>query len=682
MALAAFAAIACGGEGPVVPETDGGPPPTDAFVPFTPVDVETVAPASVRAGDPFMVNCLLVDSNGETQAPPAGISSSLRVEPEGSIERTGDTFVATRAGQVEVACSFPSLALADTSPSIVEVVPGAAAYVEARLDRDTLVAGESVAASCFAVDQYGNTVTELEPALRADPAADGNTFDGTNGTFQRAGLYEVYCDVAGTESRGARLEVVPGLPASLVISLVPDQPVYAVGQVIALARIVEDRFGNRIDDAQVPVTSTPRGGTAVGDGRFRYGADGRYTLTATVTPPTLDDVPLSASVEILVDSGGPQIRCDSPANGAILDQAPGSSVTFRGSVSDLSGVSNVRVNGVSVAVDGSGNFSRTLTGGFGINFVDVAATDGTGRESSRTCAFLLADQWAPTTGTYNDTVSLRLTQTAIDDNNRSGSLNSLSDILNTALSSAGLRNTLHNQLLASNPIKPSSCDQNLCVPIVGCACVLRSEVIYLNSQLNGPNTAALTLVSGGLRAQVSLNNTRVQLRVRGSVSGIPYDTTGWVTFSNITVNATFDIGLSGGRPRITVRAGSVSTSVGSISTSFSGLDGAIIDIVASIANGTLRNMVRDLVTNWVRDNFNSILDGVVGNLDIATLGTSFNVPRLDGSGNITLSFTPSFSSLSTTSTRALFGVGTRLTAPAAHARPTLGTPIPSGTVLL
>ena len=96
-------------------------------------------------------------------------------------------------------------------------------------------------------------------------------------------------------------------------------------------------------------------------------------------------------------------------------------------------------------------------------------------------------------------------------------------------------------------------------------------------------------MSGGLRAHVSLQNTRVQLRVRGQVAGIPYDTTGWVTFSSIGVDATFDTTLSGGRPRVTVRAGSVSTSVGSISTSFGGLDGAIINIVASLANGALRD---------------------------------------------------------------------------------------------
>ena len=77
-----------------------------------------------------------------------------------------------------------------------------------------------------------------------------------------------------------------------------------------------------------------------------------------------------------------------------------------------------------------------------------------------------------------------------------------------------------------------------------------------------------------------------------------------------------------------------------------------------------------------------MLDGLVGGLDISTLGTSFDVPRLDGSGNIRMTFTPSFTSLSATSTRVLFGLGTRLSAPAAHARPSLGAPVPTGAVLL
>jgi hypothetical protein len=620
---------------------------------------------------PFTISCLLLDAMGEMRMAPAGLSPSLRTVPDSSIDEIAGSFIASRAGNVEVACTFPALGLADQTPSLVEVLPGPAARVEARLDRDAITAGETVNVTCVAVDAYGNPIADVPATPRADPVAEGNTFTGFAGTFEAAGTYDVHCDVEGAESRSARLQVSPALPASLVVALVPELPVYAIGQVIELARVVTDRFGNRIDDAVVPVTSEPAG-TRVGDGRFRYFTDGRYRLTATVTPPTEGGVVLTDSREFTVDSNGPAIECDSPTHGAILNAAPGSSVTFTGSVADLSSIMGVTVNGSSVPVDAAGNFSTTLTSRFGINFVDIEATDGSGQVATRTCAFLLADTWAPDTAAFADSLALRLGAAAIDDGGRGGGLNSLGDILQTVLNSPGLRDTLHSSLLASNPLKPSSCDVSGPFGI----CLFRSEINYLNSELRGPNAATLTLVDGGIRANVVLRDTRVQLRISGTLGS-----TGWVTFSNIDVTAIFDTSLSGGRLRMSVRPGSVSTTVGSISTDFSGLSGAIIDILASLINGTLRNLVRDLVTDWVTNNFNSILDGVVGGLDVESLGTSFDVPRLSGGGTIEVSFAPGFSSLSTTSSRMLVGLSTRLSATPTHARPTLGAPIPSGPAL-
>lgn len=667
-------AIAGCGEGVV---TDAG---VDGEV-FLPVGVETVAPASVRAGQLLMVSCLLLDETGEAHTAPADLQPSMRFAPEGTVEIPGEgMFVPTQAGSLEVACSFPSLGLLDDTPAIVEVLPGDPANVVTHIDPDSIEAGSSTTATCEVFDAYGNRIEDAMPVLRANPEDAANTFDAMVGTFERAGRYEVFCEVAGADSRAALLEVRPGLPASLVISKVPDQPVYSIGQVIDIARVVADRFGNPIPDAVVPVVSEPNEVTpephtqVLGDGRFRYLEEGIYTLTATVAPPTQDDVVLTAQTTVVIDENGPQISCDDPIDGGILDVAPGGTITFSGSVSDLSGVTDVSVNGVPVVIGRGGTFSVGLTTRYGINFVDLAATDGSGREASRTCAFLVSDEWAPDTSTLSDTISLRLRQAAFDDNNRTDGLDSIADILATVLNSSGLRDTLHAALLAANPLKPSSCDQG--GPFG--TCILSSEVIYLDSQLPGPNTVALTLVDGGLRANVRIDNPRIRIRVRGRAFGIPYDTTGWVTFDYIDVGAIFDTSLSSGRPRMTVRPGSVTASVGSVSTNFSGLDGAVIDIVVALFQGRVRDMVRDLVRDYVTSNFDSVLEGVFGGLDVDSLGTTFDVARLDGSGNIRLTFGIGLNSLSTSSSRMLFGIGTRLFAPAAHARPTLGAPVQVG----
>ncbi len=668
----ALALAGCGGgAGPA----DGA---VDGEVVLVPVGVETVAPASVRAGQTLSVSCVLIDAMGEAFAAPADLVPSLRFVPATSVERAEDgTWFATRAGEVEVACAFDALRMTDDTPSIVEVLPGDPARAVAHVDPDSMPAGAETVVSCDVYDAWGNRVEDASPSLRAEPSDGSNTFDGHYGQFLHAGRFEVFCDLAGAEAQGALLEVYPNVPASLLISRVPDQPVYGIGQTIEIQRLVHDRFGNLITDVEVPTVSDPPG-QSLGDGRYRYLADGLYTVTATVTPPTEGDIPLVASTDILVDGSGPAIGCDDPIDGGILDVTPGTRITFRGSVSDLTGVRTVRVNGSPIAISADGTFLTPLVTRYGINFVDLAAVDGSGREASRTCAFLVADTWAPDDRTLSDTLSLRLRQEAFDDSNRSDGLDSLADVLHTVLNSRGLRDQLHAALLAANPLKPSSCDQG--GPFG--TCLLRSEVIYLDSVIGGPNRVTLTLVDGGLRATVRVENLRVRVRIHGHVAGIGYDTTGWVTFSSADVGVTFNASLASGRPRVTVRSGSVTVSVGSISTDFSGLDGAIVDIAVSLFNGSIRTLVGNTIRDYVTNNFDDILDGVLGSLDIDSLGTSFLVPRLDSAETIRLSFNVGFSSLGTTSSRMLFGVGTRLYAPPAHARPTLGAPVQRGARLL
>ena len=90
-------------------------------------------------------------------------------------------------------------------------------------------------------------------------------------------------------------------------------------------------------------------------------------------------------------------------------------------------------------------------------------------------------------------------------------------------------------MMAANPLKPSSCHQS----VFG-VCVLSSRVDYQDSVLPGPNTVSLTLVDGGLRAAVEVPNPALKLRIQGRVTGIPYDTDGWVYFSYVRVQVTLE----------------------------------------------------------------------------------------------------------------------------------------------
>ncbi|MEM9071750.1 MAG: hypothetical protein AAGE52_24790 [Myxococcota bacterium] len=671
-----FFLLACGGGGgggvddATVPDAgvDTSLPPVD--IP-NPVLVQTMAPEEVRVGDMIPITCLIIDENGEAFSA-VGRTPRFRVAPESSIERRDGAIIAIRAGQVEVSCEFADLMLTDESPAIVRIVPGDPAEVITTVDRSQIEAGESISVTCDVFDAFGNRIDDAAPTMGVEPEADGNTTTDLTTEFTAAGNYEVSCELPGAVSTAERVEVTPTLPASLVIARVPDQPVYAIGQVVEVVAVVSDRYDNTIPDADVGFVSAPRGST-LGRNRFRYDADGTYTVTATVVPPTEGDIPLTADTQIVVNGNGPQIQCTGPRDGAMIDVGPGSRITFSGEVDDTSGIMGVTVNGAPASLDGSGNFSAPITTRFGVNFVDIVATDSFGTENSQTCAFLASNRYASPTGILGDTISLKLGMPAIDDGSRSGPINSLNDLLHTVVNSSGLRDTLHGALSANPVIKPNSCDVST---FLGCA--VRSEVRYLNSELNGPNDTALRLVNGGLAATVNLRNTRVQLRASGRAIGIPFNTTGWVTFSSITVNLTFNVALVAGRPRVSVRPGSISVSVGSINTSFGGLDGAVINVIADLANGLLRNLVADLVSDYIEDSFDEVLDGLLGGLDISSLGSTISVPTLDGE-TLNLGFGVGFSSVSTTTSRFLVGIGSRFTGPTNVAFPTLGVAIPPGT---
>ena len=475
----------------------------------------------------------------------------------------------------------------------------------------------------------------------------------------------------------------PPLPATVQISKTPNQSLYGLGDTIEISTLVLDAAGKTMPNVTVTLASVPPASQQNGN-QFVYQNDGTYTITATVQGATQGGVPVTASTDAVVDGHGPTIACSSPVDGGILTLAAGATLTVSGSVDDVHGVASLSMNGTAVPVGAGGAFSAPVTTVWGINFVDLAATDGTGRQARRTCAFLLSDSFAAEGALLSDAISVRTAQLAVDDNN-TASLNSLADFSRAVVNGSGLTSTLNTALLAANPLKPSSCDEEIPVPLSPPICVLTSAVSYVGAsvQTPSPRTSSLTLVTGGMSSVSNVNTVVLQLRVNGSAVGIPYDTTGFVAISFVAENITFDTALSGGRPHVAIRPNSETVQVGSVSTNFTGLDGAVINIVVGLANGAVRNIVANQISSFIANNINATLDGIVSSLDVRNLGTSFAVARLDGTGTVPLTFSVGFSSLSTSPSRMLTGISTRFTAAtAAQARPSLGAPLPPGTRLL
>lgn len=454
----------------------------------------------------------------------------------------------------------------------------------------------------------------------------------------------------------------------LLISKSPDQAVYSRGQPITINALLVDGNGQPVPDAVITLESMPAEDSRTGN-TFIYHADGTFTITATGEGGGQPRV--SASVTLTVQGAGATISCAAPFDGGMMNITPGATLAVTGSVSSVNGIAQFTVNGADVVVAADGTFSAAITSQWGLNTVAVALIDDSGLRARQLCSFVVANKWTSEGQLTPDTVMLKLAQPAIDDSSRVGGINSFADILGVVLNSVSARDVLHNALAAENPLKPPSCDQ----AIFG-LCVLSSEVLYVSSQLPGPNGVSLTLVNGGIASRVRFENPLVKLKVRGSSAGSPYEVIGDVNFDFVEVDATFDTGIDGaGRPNITMRPGSVAVRVGPISlANFAGLHDVIIDeVVVPLAQGLLRDIVANVLRDFVVTNFGNVLDGLVSNLDVITLPPSLDVPRLNGTGSLSVNFGLGFSSQNTTSTRSLFGIGTRFTAAPAHARPSLGT---------
>nr|MBA3502199.1 hypothetical protein [Deltaproteobacteria bacterium] len=420
------------------------------------------------------------------------------------------------------------------------------------------------------------------------------------------------------------------------------------------------------DDTTFAYTSSPNV-PSPSEARYAFAQDGQFTLIATVTSPTKDNVPLSASKLVFVNSSGPAIECmrvDAPTqpSEAYMVQRGPSTVVFPVRVTDAFAVQSVKINNVLAALNtNTGNYERGVPFGFGMNFVDVVATDQFGKENSTTCFVLAGEFFTPETNHMGGALGLRLDPDAIGDAQPTG-LNSLNDIFHTVLSSPALRTLVDQGLSGANPINDGSCGVFACEP----------DVNYnANSISWNQPTTTMTLIPGGLRASVTLPNVRLTVRACGTTCCIGGSTIA-VTASSINAVVDFSLSLQGGVMRAGV-IGSPNVTVGSVNLNGSGFCGFVINLIQSFFTGTVRNAVRDALTSFINSDVGPLLDQLVSSLDITTLAQSFAVPRLDGSGTLQLGFGLNFSTLDITTSRALLGIGTRFSpGTIAHNRASLG----------
>ena len=643
-----------------------------------------VASTTLAAGDPVGAKCTILDGEGKPALDPKGHPLTDKTDllvsyeaPESFAMDASGQVVAARVGTATVRCAAPTLGIVDETPVAVQIVAGPPVRVLTRLDSPTTLAGQADGVSCLAFDAFDNPVANITPSLALSPSGAGTSTTATDVTATLAGPYTVTCVVMGASNvQPADLEVLPALPATLAGVLDPERTLYQVFDEVTLIASAFDQFGNRVDDVSYGYASTPTV-TSPAPARFQFGQDGTFDLSANVTSMTQNNLPLDVTLPALVDSNGPVIECrridapNVPSEAYMVQQAP-ASVAVPVHIDGAFAPQTVTIGGAPATLDGAtGNYEAMVPIGFGMNFIDVVATDEHGVQNSRTCFVLAAEDYSSETAPIDGSLALRLDKYAIGDPDPSG-LDSLNDLFYTVLGSNALRSLVDQALVGANPIHSGGCGFFACEP----------NITYNAGTVAWDRpTTTLELQAGGLQASITLPNVRLEVSACG--------TTCCIGGSNITVSASsisatvdFNLTLQGGYIRTSL-AGMPQVTVGTVSLNGSGFCGFLVNALQSFFTGTVKSAVQSSLENFISNQAAPLLDQITSSLDISTLAKSFAVPRLDGSGTVTLKFGLDFSSLDITTTRALIGIGTRFTpGTTVVSRPSLGIPGRTATALL
>lgn len=638
------------------------------------LSIEThVASHALVAGDPVGARCSIVDEHGDPALDKDGNPLSAETDfvisyeaPEHFADAGGVT-VAAKVGSATVRCAAPSLAIVDATPEDVTIAAGPPVRVITQLASPTTIAGQPDGVTCLAFDAYDNPVANVTQALSLSPTGAGTTTTATEVTATLIGEYTVTCVVSGAaDVQPATLVVLPALPASIAGVLDPARTIYAILDQVTLIAAVFDKFGNRVDDVTYAYSATPTV-QAPGPARFLFSQDGTYGLTARVTSTTDNNVPLSVTLPAFVDSNGPIIDCmrldaTSVASDAYMVQQAPATVLFPVRLGGAFTPATVTIGGAPASIDSStGNWTASVPLNFGMNFIDVVATDNNGVQNSKTCFVLAGTFFSPEANPMAGSLALRLDQYAIGDPDPTG-IDSLNDLFYTVLKSDALRQLVDQALSNANPINNGGCGVFACNP----------DVNYNAGSLGWDTpTTTMTLINGGFRAYVHLPNVHLTVRACGTTCCIGGSTI-QVTASYIDATVDFGLTLQGGVVRTAV-LGTPNVTVGSVNLNGSGFCGFIINLVQSFFTGTVKNAVQNALASFINNKVGPMLDSITSSLDISTLAQQFNVPRLDNTGTVSLGFGLQFSSLDINTTRALIGIGTRFT-PGATAvnRPSLG----------
>ena len=394
---------------------------------------------------------------------------------------------------------------------------------------------------------------------------------------------------------------------------------YRPQQSLALSVRAWNQAGTQLQNPSYAVTGAV---TPDGAGGYRINTEGNLQLVVTYTGERATGAAISpVTLNLLSDVTPPRITIDAPQRAAML-VSNSATTELSGSVVDAtSPVDGLRVNGVEQPAAAPGALQRNIITNipakWGLNIIELDATDRCGNRAERVQSFLHSGNYLPPATTASATarvaraVTTRLSAEVIDDDNR----NDLDDVatLVERYSRAHLSQLIAGALPSN--VRLVTADPPSC-PGFG-----------FNLSTSGPLTISgfdvnnLSLQAGALTQSYTIRGVNVALAATPRTAGIfcnevslPTVSTSLSTNMTIAVRTTFAISATG-----SLVADSTVTSLGFSNTQLDLTGLAVIDDNIASVGQTAANSLGQNVANRLVDNLDDPLGSFLSDMVIPVL---------------------------------------------------------------
>lgn len=621
------------------------------------VETKLEFPAA-QAGMPVGVGCVMFDgyANPVEDASATGldVDEALDVDPTPA---RGFKIRGTKSGDYDVACEFGDLL--DTTPELFSVLPGIPERTETMVLPATAGPKDAMKVSCAVSDGFGNLLDRVATSfyvLAGDGSSASTTgLDAAAGSFSvtRAGAYYVSCTAPGYfagDETPAEVQVNPGLPYSWVVDL-EDQDCFWENRRLPLDYEIFDYWGNRVEDADVALTSVPAGAVVkVGEQNYVVVGQGDFDLSLDVVSATHVGATITPeSMSVRVDSRPPEVRIDSPGRAESLSsgQLSDSNVHVSGIVTDaVSDITSLVVHGTAQNVDGvnlTENVDFNMSSRWGLSIITAEVADECGNRGVSAQSFLRSPSYyIPRSNAHPparaaEGIIAHLNQEILDDGNR-GDVDDLATVAWKVLTAIDLNDVIPNPIAVS---PDSNHDGQVDRKTYGC--VFWNETNYRTGyritktgafSYNAPRMDRIDAVSGGVHLVASIRNLRLPLKVWGNVDlqcagEIDAQVDGEVLANSVDIDARVGISLSGGTPSVSICDSCLSIGFNRFRIDVDwgilediGLGGLLQSITDAIVDSFKPNII-ELLEATVRDEIQPVLQDFLAGF---SLDTGFDLP--------------------------------------------------------